>query len=426
MPVVEDVICTFCGCLCDDLIVEVEGDKVAKVEKACRLGAAKLLGHERIKSPMIRVNGELKEVSYDEAIAKAAEILKEAKRPLLYGWCSTSCEAQSVGIELAFESGGIIDSTATVCHGPTVEAVQERGAPGASLGMGKNYADVVLFWGCNPVHAHPRHMSRYSVFPKGYFTKKGRKDRTIIVVDVRETHTARMADIFVKVKPGHDFALISAIRAFVNGFGEVVPDEVGGVPKAQIEEVANVLLGAKYGQLYSGLGITHNRGRYKNVDNAFSLIGDLNTKTKWTSCAMRGHYNVTGIGQVLAWETGYPMSVDFARGVPHYSPGETGANDLLQRDEVDAALCIAADMGAHFPGSSLKPLARIPVIQIEPYANPTTEFADVVIPPAIAGIECEGTAYRMDGVNLRLRQVVDSDLPSDEEILKRIVKKMEA
>jgi len=45
-------------------------------------------------------------------------------------------------------------------------------------------------------------------------------------------------------------------------------------------------------------------------------------------------------------------------------------------------------------------LAKIPVIQIDPYENPTTLISEVVIPCAIAGVEAEGTAYRMDGMAL--------------------------
>ncbi len=57
--------------------------------------------------------------------------------------------------------------------------------------------------------------------------------------------------------------------------------------------------------------------------------------------------------------------------------------------------------------SIVEALANIPVIQIDPYENPTTLLAEVVIPSAIAGVEVEGTAYRMDGLALRLRKMVD-------------------
>ena len=115
------------------------------------------------------------------------------------------------------------------------------------------------------------------------------------------------------------------------------------------------------------------------------------------------------------------MSVDLTRGKPYFNPGETSACDLLARRDVDAALIIAADAASNFPRSTVEALADIPVIQIDRYENPTTLLSDVVIPCAIAGVEVEGTAYRMDGLSLRLRKLVDSCLPSDEEILMGIL-----
>jgi len=52
--------------------------------------------------------------------------------------------------------------------------------------------------------------------------------------------------------------------------------------------------------------------------------------------------------------------------------------------------------------------------------------SDVVLPAAIAGIECEGTAYRMDNVPIRLRKVKEAPGESltDKEILKRLLKKV--
>jgi len=43
-----------------------------------------------------------------------------------------------------------------------------------------------------------------------------------------------------------------------------------------------------------------------------------------------------------------------------------------------------------------------------------------VIPVAPAGVAAEGTFYRMDNVPLRVRKLVDSPFPSDEEVLRSI------
>ena len=247
MPVIKDAVCSLCGSLCDDITVTVEDNKITKIENACILGHSKFVGmfeHDRIETPMVRKDGELVPVSYEEAIEAAAKILVNSRRTLSYGWCSTSCDAVSGAIHLAEETGSIIDSTANVCHGPTALAAQEKGSPSASLGEIKNRADVIVFWGCNPVHAHPRHMSRYSSFSKGFFTEKGRKGRKMVVIDVRKTDTAKIADKYVEIEQGSDLLLVTALRSIVNGHEDVVPETVAGVPKAEVLELAETLKNA--------------------------------------------------------------------------------------------------------------------------------------------------------------------------------------
>ncbi|MCD6145254.1 MAG: formylmethanofuran dehydrogenase subunit B, partial [Methanosarcinales archaeon] len=259
---------------------------------------------------------------------------------------------------------------------------------------------------------------------KGAFTPNGKKDRKMIVIDPRNTDTAKKADLLLQLKPGTDYILIEALRAIVNGHEDVLPDEIAGLPKEKVLEAAEMCKAAKFGVLYFGMGITQTRGRYKCGDNVSSLMSDLNQITKFVMIGMRGHYNVTGFGQVASWETGFPMAIDFSRGYPYYNPGETGTNDVLMRREVDAFITGAADPGAHFPQESVKHLFKIPAIQIDGYANPTTEFSDVVIPAAIAGVECDGTAYRMDCQPIRMKKLVETTFKSDEEILTDLINKV--
>jgi len=422
--IVEDVICPFCGCLCDDIRVEVEDNKITKVNRACRLGASKIRGHERIKAPMVREDGELVETSYEEAYQRAAQILYQAKRPLLYGWCSTVCEAHKKGILLAEEVGGVIDSTATVCHGPSIIGIEEKGLAGATLGQVKNRADLIVFWGSNPAEAHPRHSLRYSTNVRGKFTEGGRSEKKMIVVDVRKTRSSRNADKFLRIRPGTDYEVISALRMIVGGNGDLLPERVAGISKDDLVDMAEMMKAARFGAFFFGLGLTHSRGSYKNIDNSLSLVNELNSHTKFMIMPMRGHYNVGGFGQVCAWETGYPMAVDFSRGIPYFNPGETAACDVLANGEADAALVVAADPASNFPWSVVEKLAEIPVVQIDPFENPTTLISDVVIPSAVAGVEVEGTAYRMDGLPLRMKKLVTSSYPSDEEVLDGIIKEV--
>ncbi len=425
MEYVKNVVCPFCGTLCDDIVCKVENGKIVGTINACRIAHNKFVhteGATRYTRPLIKKNGELVEVTYDEAIEKAAEILAEAKRPLLYGWSSTECEAHAVGMELAEETGAVIDNTASVCHGPSVLALQDVGYPTCTLGEVKNRADVVVYWGCNPMHAHPRHISRH-VFSRGFFRERGKPDRTVIVVDPRETDTAKIADIHLQVEFDRDYELIDAMRAYLLGH-EILYDEVAGIPRETIEEAVEIMKNAQFGILFWGMGLTHSRGKHRNIDTAIMLTEDLNDFGKFNLIPMRGHYNVTGFNQVASWESGFPYCVDFSAGKPRYNPGETGANDLLLNREADALMVVASDPGAHFPQKAVEYMAEIPVIAVELHRTPTTELADIIIPPAIVGLEAEGTAYRMEGVPIRMRKVVETDLLPDKEIVEKILEKV--
>lgn len=424
---VTDVVCPFCGTLCDDLEVSLsdDGKEILEVYNACAIGAAKFLhaqAGDRITRPRRRQeDGTWKDISYDEAVDYTAKMFAESKKPLMYGWSSTNCEAQGVGSELGEVVGAVMDNTATVCHGSTLIAVQDVGVPGCTLGEIKNRADRIVFWGCNPAHAHPRHMSRYSIFPRGFFTGKGGKSRKMVVVDPRCTDTAKTADIHLQLEQGRDYELLSALRVAFRG--EKLPDVVAGIPKEKIYEVADMLKEGRFSVIFFGMGVTHSLGKNHNIDMAIAVTRDLNDYTKAAIMPMRGHYNVTGSGQVWGWQFGFPFCVDLTRGFARYNPGETSTNDLLMRDEVDSFFSLGSDPGAHFPNQSVKKIANLPSVCIDPHITPTTAVCKVHVPVAFVGIEVGGCAYRMDNVPIETRKVVDppEGMLTDEEFLKKVL-----
>ncbi len=443
--IMKDITCTFCGCLCDDLELSLQGGRITDVRVGCQLARSKILNYrENRAKPAIRRNGEFKEVSIDEAIDKAAKTMSKADFPLIYGLSSTEIGAQKLAIELAELTGGSIDTTSSVCHGPSTIAAQDVGIPKITLGEIRNRADFVVYWGCNPSESHIRHTTRYSATPVGMFRKTGRKERTLVYVDVRKTKTAKIetrwrytkkpltlqsyvngtyqiSDILVKIEPGKDYELISALRATLKGH-EV--GDVAGVPSKRIKELAEKMKSCEFGVILFGLGLSASGAKHMNVDAALRLVRDLNDYTKFSILPMRGHYNVAGADEVMGWTTGYPFAVNFSRGHPVYNPGEFSAVDLLNRRECDAALILASDPVAHFPVEASKHLAKIPTIVIDPKINLTSLVADVLIPSAMTGIESDGTAYRMDCVPIGLRKTIDSPFLSDREILEKIIRRI--
>lgn len=423
--IIENAVCTFCGCLCDDIVVEVEDEHIVGVKRVCANGRGVFEHYDPTPRPPT-VDGEA--VGWDEAIAEAARILRQSDSPLIYGLSSTASEAQRKSVALADRLGAMIDTTSSVCHGPTGLAMQSVGEPTCTLGEVRNRADLVIFWGCNPTVSHIRHVTRYSVTPRGRLTPNGRRDRTVAVVDVRPTSSTRLADHLLQVRPGADFEVLTTLRAMVkndewrieNREWGMENGEVGGVPLEQLEALAETMKTCRFGVVFMGMGLTQTRGRDLTVSELFTLVAELNEHTRFSVIPMRGHGNVAGADQVMTWQTGYPFAVSLARGYPVYGPGEFTAVDVLARCEADAALILASDPVAHFPAAAARELERIPTIVLDPMPSLTTEIAAVVFPTACYGIEAAGTAYRMDGVPIRLRPVLPSTRPTDEEILDRM------
>jgi len=288
--------------------------------------------------------------------------------------------------------------------------------------MVMNYADLIIYWGSNAMDSHPRHMSRFSTYPRGIYRKQGRRDRKIVVLDVRKTCTAKIANHFIQIEPNKDFELISALRIALDG-GEIKQEKIAGVTWEEIKKLAEMMKNCEYGVTFVGLGLTHSAGKYNNIDNLFSLAKKLNDYTRFSVIPMRGHYNVAGFNEVMTWRSGYPFAVDYFRGYPRYNPGETSVIDMLARKEVDAMLSISADPGAHFPRKCVERMAEIPLISIEVARTPTTELAELIIPGVISGMESEATYYRLDNVPLTAKKFLDppfTQTSSDEKTLRMI------
>jgi formylmethanofuran dehydrogenase subunit B len=421
IQIVENATCTFCGCVCDDMIltVDVDEQRITKSKNACVLGKAWFAEHTVEERPYALIDGQ--EATTEEGIEAAAQILANSRFPVVYGLSDTTCEAQRQAVAIADMIGANLDTTTSVCHGPSGIAFQGVGESTATLGEIKNRADLVIYWGGNPAESHPRHFTRYAVTPKGMYTPNGKKDRTVVLVDVRRTPSAPVADIFIQVKPKSDFEVLWALRALVKG-RQIDPsiEERTGVPLATLEDLAERMKNCRFGVLFFGMGLTMNRGRHFNSGALLALATDLNEYTHFVAKPVRGHGNVTGADNVVSWQTGFPFAVNFSRGYPRFNPGEFTSVDLLVRGEADAALIIASDPASNFPKAAIEHMHNIPVIALDPKPTHTTQLAKVAFTTATYGINVPGTVYRMDDVPITLRPAFESPYPSDEEILTAI------
>jgi formylmethanofuran dehydrogenase subunit B len=419
LKVIQDATCTFCGCVCDDMELTVENNKITKAKNACVLGKAWFFNHHIDDRAEATIEG--RPASYEEAIEAAAEILVNARYPITYGLSDTTSEAQRIAVAITDWIGGTVDTTTSVCHGPSGIAFQGVGEVTCSLGEVKNRADFLIFWGGNPAESHPRHFTKYSLMPKGEFIPNGRKDRTAVLIDVRKTKSAKAADIFLQIKPRSDFELAWALRGLAKGI-DIDPsiEQKTGVPLDTLKDMMDRMKLAKFGVILFGMGLTMTRGKHLNSEAVLALARDMNRHTRWTAKPMRGHGNVTGADNVVTWSTGYPFGVNLGRGYPRFNPGEFTTSDVLARGEADAALIVASDPMSNFSQPAREHLAKIKTIVLDPKLSETAKIATVAFTTATYGINTAGTVYRMDDVPIPLRPAFASPYRSDHNILKAL------
>lgn len=141
-------------------------------------------------------------------------------------------------------------------------------------------ADYVIIIGANPLQSHGIHRSRRVI------SELARdKNRTLVVVDPRETETAKKADHFLQVKPGKDAFLMAAMLGIIVqegledkefianhtvGFDKIKPHfmaipveeylEIAGVPFDLVQKISREMAAAKTVCIRSDLGIemSHN------------------------------------------------------------------------------------------------------------------------------------------------------------------------
>jgi formylmethanofuran dehydrogenase subunit B len=423
---VDHSTCLACGCLCDDIRVEVEAGRISEMHNACPIGRAWFLaprpgeGH-----PVASIDGRPAELT--EAIDRAAEILRAAKSPIIWGLTGTSIEAVRSALAIADRIGAVVDVAGPpFADADRLAAFQRIGLVSASLGEVKDRGDVVVFWGVDPLVTHPRHWERYSVEPSGRFIPEGRRGRSVIVIDSKPTETSRAADLFVPIDIERQAETLDVLRALVKGI-KLDPDRVErstGSSYATLEGLAGRLMAARYGAFFFGPGLDGNGAGAVPFVAAFSLVRDLNEGRRFVALELGSPGNAAGASSVLAWQVGAPRAVDFGLGYPRHLPGEATLKDRMAVGEVDAVLIVADEPSNFLPVDDAMRLTGVTTIVIAPGATRGERWPAVGFDVVRPGIEAGGTVARVDGVMLPLRPAIETDLPTDREILEAIARRL--
>lgn len=222
-------VCTYCGVGCN-LEVSVKSGEIlsiqapydAEVNKGhtCLKGrfAFKFYKHpERIRHPMIRKNGVLEQVSWDEAYDFIASKLKEIKSKYgpdaIGGISSARCTNEENYLMQKFIRVVIgtnnIDGCARVCHSPTALGLQRTFGTGAATNSIEDIqlTDAIMIIGANPTDGHPVTGAKLK--------QHAMKGKTTIVIDPRRTEMAKYATHHLQLRPGTNVAVLNMMLYYI-------------------------------------------------------------------------------------------------------------------------------------------------------------------------------------------------------------------
>ncbi|AIY89418.1 formylmethanofuran dehydrogenase subunit B [Geoglobus acetivorans] len=399
--------CAGCSCLCDDIEIVTEKDDVKTVYNACRRGAGIFLNY-RLSRTEPKVDGKI--ADFEQAIEKAQDIIQNSENLAIYGLDTTTLEVQELAIKLAEKKEAYIDDNSTFCLGDFVEMILKGELPSTTLEEVKDNAYVIAYWGSDAYHSLSRHMSRYTYYPRGGKRQRGyEEDRFLVVIDVRKTHTAKLA------KKNARFLQIRDDLELIEAFNQALDGKAPSIFVNDIPRILKEMEKADFNVIFGGLGLKYGlKGKYEAFKN---LIARLNERTGVYFIPAGCHPNMRGFNELMFDKTGE---------INRYSFNEQRSSDefafyrLLENDAIDTAVIIGTDPLNSLPFEYAKKLAKINTIVIDPRETFTGRFARVVLPSAIAGVETGGTMVRSDGVRVELKPLFEKEI-NDEAILSRLL-----
>ncbi len=328
-------VCTYCGVGCN-LEVAVDAGKVKSIqapyEAAVNQGHTCLKGRfafsfydhpDRLRTPLIRRNGELTPATWEEAYDYIAEKLTSIKKEYgpdyIAGISSARCTNEENYLMQKFIRAVVgtnnIDSCARVCHSPTALGMQRTFGTGAATNsiIDLKYTKCIMVIGANPTDAHPVTGAKLK--------QVAMKGIPSIVIDPRRTEMAKYATYHLQLRPGTNVALLQMMLYFIisegledknfidsrtegyEGFKQQILalnldelEAVTGVDRNLVREAAVTYAKAEAAMSFHGLGVTeHSQGTLTVmlISDLAMITGNIGRRGMGVN-PLRGQNNVQG------------------------------------------------------------------------------------------------------------------------------------
>lgn len=475
--------CTYCGVGCnlevavkDGTVKSIQAPYDAEVNQGhtCLKGryAFSFYNHkDRVTSPMIRRNGDLEPVSWNEAYEYIANKLNKIKTDFgpnaIAGISSARCTNEENYLMQKFIRAVIgtnnIDCCARVCHSPTALGMQKAFGTGAATNSIEEMvdADCIMIIGANPTEAHPVTGAKMK--------QHAMKGKTTIVIDPRKTTLARYATYHLALRPGTNVALLNMMLYYIikegledksfienrtEGYNEFKAQilaldmdemaEITHIDKKLARKAAIAYATSKNAMSFHGLGVTeHTQGTYAVmlISDLAMITGNIGRRATGVN-PLRGQNNVQGAadmgcqphqgaGYLDAYSSEMNQKFELAYKTP--IPMDEGLKisemfDASINGELKALWLMGEDVVQSDPNTQkvIKAMESLDLLVVqEIFITETAKYADVILPGATF-LEKSGTYTNGERRIQKVNKVVEPLLgtKSDGQIISEIMNVM--
>jgi len=337
-------ICPYCGVGCGielnvrgGIVVGVQGDEDNPVNKGrlCvkgRFGVVEFVHHpERLATPLIRKNGELRQASWDEALELVANRLRKYRSDKIAVIASAKCTNEENYLLQKFARAVLgtnnVDHCARLCHAPSVAGLAQSFGSGAMTNSIAELGDAacVLVIGSNTTEAHP--VIGLEII------KAARSGGKLIVANPMEIDLCRFASLWLRHYPGTDVALLMGMMRVIveerlfdadfikercenfevfkeslKEFDLDFVEQVTKVGKEKIVEAARMFATIKPATIVYSMGVTqhsHGTDNVLAIANLAMLTGNIGRRSTGVN-PLRGQNNVQGACDMGCLPNVYP------------------------------------------------------------------------------------------------------------------------
>jgi assimilatory nitrate reductase catalytic subunit len=477
--------CPYCGMQCGMKLL-VEKNKVVGVEprydfpvnegRLCPKGVtAYLQTHhpDRLEYPLIKRNGNFERATWEEAfeliVSKFKGLQEKYGKDSIAVYSGSSLTTEKTYLVGKFARVGLqtrfIDYNGRLCMASAAAGnnkafgVDRAANPWSDIPK----AEVLMIAGANCAETFP--------IINGFLWKQRDNGGIWIVIDPRETPTARQGDLHLQLKPGTDVAVANGIlnvlinenlidEEFIKNrtndweitretalkYTPEIASDISGVPAEKIIQAARLYGKAKTGMILHARGIEHHSNGTENVLSYINIV----LATGKIGSEGRGYGTITGQGngqggrehgQKADQLPGYRSIlnpehrkyVSEVWGIDESEMPQAGVSAVevfqkMREGEIKGLLSICSNMMVSLPDTnkvreSLEGLEFN--VCIDFFMSESARFADVVL-PGTTWAEDEGTTTNGEGRVIKTNKAIDppGEARQDWKILIEIAKRM--